>query len=219
MIFTRKKLTCPPILYLNSTPINLVTSQKFLGLILDAPFLTWRKHINYIKAVCNKRIRILKSLNCSNWGCQRSLLKNLYFSFIRSKMLYGLEVYSSASKSLLQSLEIINNNAIRIITGLRKSTPIKSIYYESSIPSINIYINFILVKQLSRIYSLPSNHISYKLISSQNNFLNNISWTTNPHKAPFYIRAIRSCNLLGFHFNNLSPIEQFMCPPRLIPFL
>ena len=40
MIFTRKKLTCPPILYLNSTRINLVTSQKFLGLILDAPFLT-----------------------------------------------------------------------------------------------------------------------------------------------------------------------------------
>ena len=41
MIFTRKKLTCPPILYLNSTSINLVTSQKFLGLIVDAPFLTW----------------------------------------------------------------------------------------------------------------------------------------------------------------------------------
>ena len=48
MIFTRKKLTCPPTLYLNSTSINLVISQKLLGLILDTLFLTWRKHINYV---------------------------------------------------------------------------------------------------------------------------------------------------------------------------
>ena len=48
MIFTRKKVTCPPTLYLNSTSINLVISQKLLGLILDTLFLTWRKHINYV---------------------------------------------------------------------------------------------------------------------------------------------------------------------------
>ena len=60
MIFTRKKLMCPPTLYVNSTSINLVTSQKFLGLILDAPFLIWRKHIEYVKTVCNRRIHILK---------------------------------------------------------------------------------------------------------------------------------------------------------------
>ena len=98
---------------------------------------------------------------------------------------------------------------LKIIVSLQgiscKSTPITQIYYESS-------INFILAKQLSRLYILPSNHISYKFISSQYNFLNNISWTTYDHKAPFYIRAIRSCKLLGFQFYNLSPIEQYMCP-------
>ena len=44
-----------------------------------------------------------------------------------SKIKYGLEVYSSASMSELKKLEVVQNNAIRIITGLLRSTPIEAI--------------------------------------------------------------------------------------------
>ena len=213
MIFTRKKITNPPILKLNNNSINLVTTHKFLGLTLDAPFLTWRKHINYIKSVCSRRLSILRALNCSNWGSNRQLLKNFYLSFIRSKIAYGLEVYSSASKSLIQSLEIINNNAIRIITGLRRSTPITSILYESGITSITNLITFLLAKQLTRIYKLPSNHISFHLINTQSEYLESISWNKFQHKSPFYIRAIRACNLLNYKLEEISKIQHYFLSP------
>ena len=49
-----KKLTQPPTLHMQGTPIRLTTQHKFLCLILDAPYLNWKTHIEYFIIVCLK---------------------------------------------------------------------------------------------------------------------------------------------------------------------
>ena len=130
MIFTRKKITVPPILKLKNFEIPRVSVHKFLGPTLDAPYLTWRKHIDKLLVDCNKRLNVMISICCSNWGCSRSVLKKLYISFIKSKIYYGIHIYSPASASQLHKLEVVQNKAVRIITGLRRGTQSLSLNYE-----------------------------------------------------------------------------------------
>ena len=68
MLFTRKRYTALLVLKLENINIPWVTENKFLILIFDAPYLTWCKHINQLLVACNRRLNIMRSLCCSNWG-------------------------------------------------------------------------------------------------------------------------------------------------------
>ena len=74
----------------------------------------------------------MRAMFCTGWGCNRNTLKILYNSFIKSKINFGLQVYSSEADSQLQRLEIIQNLSLWIITGLTKTTRISSLLYESN---------------------------------------------------------------------------------------
>ena len=146
MMFTRKRISNFPGLFLNDVKINLVTKCKFLGLYLDAPLLTWSHHIDYIKSTCNKKLNIMKALTSKSWGANRQILITFYTAFIKSKINYGIEIYSSACPSKLHALEVIQNTALRIVTGLPRSSPIFSLQSESKIPSIIHSIDFSQIK-------------------------------------------------------------------------
>ena len=60
----------------------------------------------------------------------------LYRSIIRPKLDYGALVYCSASDSLLKSLDVISNEAMRISTGAFKSMPITSLNMLTNKPSL-----------------------------------------------------------------------------------
>ena len=193
MLFSRKKISTPPFVTLNNTQIKQTSTFRFLGVTLDAPFLTWRHHINHLKIICSRRLNILKSLTSTTWGASRNIIKTFYTSFIKSKIDYGIQVYSSASKTELAKLEVIQNAALRTITGLRMSTHIPALQHETKIFSIHTSIKKILIKTFMKITTLNKNHITLNLIKSQLEYVKSIPWTTFPHKSPFIIRAMRAC--------------------------
>ena len=176
MLFTRKKLSQPPSLYMQGISIRLTTQHRFLGLILDAPYLNWNAHIENLITVCLRKLNVLKALTSVKWGASRYLLFKFYNSFIKSKILYGIQVYSSASNSHLKKLDIVQNQAIRIITGLRRTTPIASMLIETKIPSIGELIQFTLCKTFLKISTLPYSHMSHLLINNHLNLLNRFKW-------------------------------------------
>ena len=167
MLFTRKKISLPPYITINNIQIKQVSTFRFLGLILDAPYLTWKHHINHIKTICTRRLSIMKCLTSTNWGASRSIVKTFYISFIKSKIEYGIQAYSSASKSQLEKLEVVQNAALRIMTGLRMSTHVPALQYETGIHSIQTSIKKTLVKSYMKIHSLNINQITLNLIRSQ----------------------------------------------------
>ncbi|KAG8178338.1 hypothetical protein JTE90_029292 [Oedothorax gibbosus] len=114
----------PEIKYRN---VSLVTTDefKYLGITFDNK-LNWRAHVDSMVKRCSSRMTILKRLAGSLWGCARSTINNTYKAFILPLLTYCCEPLISASSQALDKLDVLQNQAMRLITGAVKSTPIDS---------------------------------------------------------------------------------------------
>jgi hypothetical protein len=74
-MFTKKKQSSKPKLFLGNTPLPFVNNIKILGLIFDSK-LTWKPHISKTKTTTTKSINILKTLSHAKWGAKSNILIN-----------------------------------------------------------------------------------------------------------------------------------------------
>ena len=153
-MFTRKRVSIP-ILRINDKVIEHVKEKRLLGLILDAPRLTWSAHINYLKINCMKRVSLMKTFASTKWGASMVIMRQFYISYIQAKINYGSVVYASSAGSYLQKLDIIQNACMRMILGARRSTPILSLQAESHIPPLQLKRNYLLVKEYMKLMFRP----------------------------------------------------------------
>lgn len=132
--------------------VSEVASGKYLGVFIDND-LTWKVHINYIHDKLIKfcglfyRIRGLVSEECA---------RTLYFSFIHSTLLYGLEVYGNTYISYLDNLMKLNNKILRIILNKPFRTHTVELYKAYDTLPINILHDFLLLKLVHRIFYYKS---------------------------------------------------------------
>ena len=118
-----------PVLELNNKKLKIEDKYKFLGLIWDRG-LTFKDHIQYLKAKCIKTLNLLRVLAHTSWGADTATLLKLFKALIRSKLDYGSMVYQSASQTDLNSLYTVQNEALRVCTGAFRSSPVSSIHIE-----------------------------------------------------------------------------------------
>ena len=83
-----QKLSHPSI-YFNYNPIESVSSQKDLGMILDTK-LNFQEHIEYILTKVNKTIELLQKLQNT---LPRGSLLTIFKSFVRPYLDYGDAIY------------------------------------------------------------------------------------------------------------------------------
>ncbi|KAG7300559.1 hypothetical protein JYU34_014851 [Plutella xylostella] len=122
-LFTRGFRRYQVQVHLNNVPLQLVDSVKYLGLWLDRS-LRWGRHINEISQKTVNFLNLFKVLAGSGWGMHPKGLRRLYISIIRSRLDYSCFLYDSSVKSHLVKLDKIQNQAMRVIGGFIKSTPI-----------------------------------------------------------------------------------------------
>ena len=152
MHFRRRLKGTNPTLTLGMNPLRFVDEVKFLGLTLD-PGLSWVPHIVQLKARTKKALGILRVLSHLSWGADRATLLRLYRALVRSKLDYGCEAYSSAKPAVLQKLDPVHNEALRICTGAFRSSPVQSLYAESGEPPLDLhrqYMNLIYYTRIQR---------------------------------------------------------------------
>ena len=101
-------------------------SFKFWGLIRDGK-LTFKKHLSELKAKCQKPLALLRYITSLRWGTYQKLMKMIYNTQVRSRLDYGCIVYMSASGTNLMLISSIRTEALRIITGAFKTTPISAL--------------------------------------------------------------------------------------------
>ena len=87
----------------------------------------------------------------TKWRADRQTLIRLYLALIEPKIEYGSEVYSSACRTYLDSLQPIQNSAIRIATGAFKSSPILSLHAESGLQPLKQYRDMKMLNYYLRI--------------------------------------------------------------------
>ena len=97
------KKTMTHTLQINGQVIQNVKCSKYLGLLIDND-LKWKDHIDYIYSKLIKFVSMfykLRSKLCS------SILKMIYFAFVYSHLLYGVEVYANTNdKSFVETTNI-----------------------------------------------------------------------------------------------------------------
>jgi hypothetical protein len=87
----------------------------------------WADHIQDVYARACKRINIIRHLKNK---IDRQSLEKLYIGFIRPILEYGNIIWDNCSKEQSDLIESIQQDAARIVTGLRKGTPKWKLYNE-----------------------------------------------------------------------------------------
>jgi hypothetical protein len=118
MHFCNKRAPHPePSLRLRNTEIPVVNETKFLGIIFDSK-LTFKPHIVNLKNQCLKAMHLLRVVTHTDWGADSTTLLRRYRSVVRSKLDYGCVVYGSARACYLESLDQVQNAALRYVLEL-----------------------------------------------------------------------------------------------------
>ena len=130
---------------------NVVKEENpvYLGVQLDRQ-LTLAKHIANLKLKATRRLRIVKRLASSNWGADKANLRNMYLGYVRSTMEYGLALQSICSDSVQLSLDKVQNDAVKFISGGMRSSPIAACEVDSNIEPLNLRREAAVVEMVER---------------------------------------------------------------------
>jgi len=118
-------------LKINSQKLPKSESTKYLGVCMYNK-LSWKNHVEHAINKVNHRLRLIKLLAGATWGSTQETMNTTYRTYVKPLMKYGSEVLVTASNSTLKALETTQNNALRLITGGVKTTPILALQLYTS---------------------------------------------------------------------------------------
>lgn len=120
--------------------------QRVLGVVFDAPKLTFYPHVEYLKEICKGRLNVIKALSSTHWGSSRQALRRVYISYIRSRIEYGCVIFNEFPKKYIQKLNVLQNSALRCILGARMTSPITSLEIEAYIMPLDLRFKYLFIK-------------------------------------------------------------------------
>lgn len=116
----------------------------------------------------------------TKWGCSRRVLNTTYTMYIQPNLLYCSEALITAANANINKLEQIQNQALRLITGAVKSTPIDAMLALTRIPSITTKIEEQALLKHEKMLRLPNSKWKEKnlptaLLKTQSSFLEKVT--------------------------------------------
>ena len=78
----------------------------------------------------------MRKLAGTKWGANEKILKSVYQGNVRPHLEYGSSSWMTAAKTHHQTSDKVQNQALRIITGAMKSTPIQSMEDITNLPPL-----------------------------------------------------------------------------------
>ena len=122
-----------PYLELFGEVLNYNPYPRFLGVTFDRQ-LTFNGHIDILVKKVKTRLKIMQTLKGKTWGQNRSDLRIVYLTYIRSCIDYCCAAWApSTSKTSLDKLETVQNSAARIITQCTKTTQTDALLTEANL--------------------------------------------------------------------------------------
>lgn len=156
--YTRKRIL-KPILCYNEVPIEAVKEQRLLGVVMDAPLLTWKSHISFLVTDCTKRLGMMRSLSSTRFGASFEILRRFYKTYIRPRIAYCASSFCQASNSQINRLNVIQNNSLRLMMGARRTSPISSLEAETNVPPLVLYMEYLSLKTYVKLHYRPPNDL------------------------------------------------------------
>ena len=130
--FTLKRTVPDFQLHLGDKKIEHKPNSVYLGITMD-PKMTGTGHLENIAQKAQKRLSLLHRVAGTQWGASTQVLTTTYKTYVRPVLEYGAEVFITASDKARASLDKVQNQALRIITGAVKTTPVAAMEQRSGI--------------------------------------------------------------------------------------
>ena len=155
------KQTSRPIKLGDST-LTCEDEATYLGVTFDKK-LTWKPQISKAEAKARRKLAIMRKLAGTSWGANEKVLKNVYQGSVRPHLEYGSTAWSTTAKTHQQSLDKVQNQALRIITGSMKSTPIAAMEETTGIPPLKQRREAKILTQSEKIKCMPQHPMKERL--------------------------------------------------------
>ena len=149
MVFTRKKTQSADIkIEIDNEIISETKSSKFLGVHIDNK-LNWKMHVDYVSGKIARGIGILvKARKVFSNEC----MINLYYAFIYPYLIYCNHIWGNTYKTTLSKLQILQNKAVRIITGSPPRTNNETLYKHNCMLNLNKINTYFVGKLMYDVY-------------------------------------------------------------------
>ena len=150
-------------LIIGNSCIERTNVQKFLGIYIDDK-ITFGVHTNKISAKLSRGVGILRKMKQT---VPRSVLKQLFFSFIYSRVTYGITCYGSAYQNQIQRIKNLIRRALKLVVNRETLTP--EICKNERLFDFDMAYEYFCGVNMYRIIQL-NNHefLAAKLLSYQN---------------------------------------------------
>ena len=163
---------------------------------------------------CSKALNVFRVLSHTSWGADRKHLLILYKTLVASKMAYGCEVYSSATKAKLSILDPIHNAGIRLVSGAFKSSPIASLLVDAGELPLDSCRQILLIRYWYRVQRLPDS-LTYSCVFNENFFS---YYNNHPHfPTPFGFRISKLLDELTIPKVKIWSYKCSVVPPWKLP--
>ena len=204
------QLQLPPI-SIYGTPVEWTTCHQYLGIWLDYQ-LNYNRHIAATKEKTSARLRVMRAITGLRGGAEPPVLRSYYMQGIRSIIEYGASCLATTSKTGLATMDRIQNQALRIITGAPRWTNICTLQAETNIPPIKtrLYSTTIghLIKFLRRQNKTLCHKIKQALLQDKNLFRKK-TWAATTSNIIQYMKSQHTF----LNFKEDPPAEDYRFPP------
>eukprot|EP00662_Eupelagonemidae_sp_cell21_P038657 gene38657-60873_t len=143
-----------PPLRLRDRHVKYTVAAKYLGILYDEA-LTFAPHVAAIAAAVEKRIGLLRRLTGTTWGCRKKTLRATYITYVRAKIDTAPAAWQTFCGDELNKLEVLQNEAARIITGCPYGTQTQMLLHEAGLMPLSTRATLNLVLAEERFARLP----------------------------------------------------------------
>ena len=155
-----------PKLLINGNTLKKEENPMYLGVKLDTR-LTLSEHLKDVKKKATNRFNIVKKLASTSWGADKNTLRQLYIGYVRSSMDYSLTLQSVSSLSSQQTIDKIQNQALRFISGAMKSTPTAACEVHTNVAPMHLRRESAVIEAVERYRRLDERNPNKILTESE----------------------------------------------------
>ena len=198
---------------INSTPIQKVSSIKFLGVFIDCD-LSWKDHINYIEGKIARNIGIL---NRNKNILKSNTLYSLYCTLILPYFQYCCTIWVNNYKCRIEKLQKLQKKCIRIICKVKYKENTNPLFLKLKTLKLTdiIELNNVNIVYRAYIKSLPLNIQCFFEDKEHNYSTRNKSKfavkyaRTNSKSMCVTIKGVKLWNAVDFNLQNCNTVYQF----------
>jgi hypothetical protein len=142
ILFKAKNKVIPDFspLTINSIPLQQKSHEKYLGLHMDTN-LTWKVHTKHIMT---RLISLFASLRYNVKCIPRKLRYTIYNALVKPHLLYLIEIWGNAAKTILKELQVLQNKIMKVLFNYNFQTSTTKTYNETKLMNIKqLYVNSI----------------------------------------------------------------------------